>query len=380
MAVAVAPLDQLAQAPDFGDIAPVRDILDRIHAGERISDDEALRLYYEAPLHELGQAAMAVRFRHVPEPIVTYIVDRNINYTNVCVTYCKFCAFYRPPGHEEGYVLSREELGRKIDEAKALGATTILFQGGHHPDLRLAWYEETLRYIKAEHPIYLHAFSPSEIEHLAHLEDLPIRTVLERLIAAGLDSIPGGGAEILVDQVRDRIAPLKTRTDVWLEVMETAHQLGLKSTATMMYGHFESIADRIEHLRRLREVQDRTGGFTAFINWSFQPKYTAMQRVDPAWTYEYLRLTAVARCYLDNFPHLQSSWVTQGDKVGQLVLLFGADDMGGTMIEENVVSSAGTTYCMNEERCRALIRQAGFHPIKRNTPYEHLEPLPAGLD
>lgn len=356
----------------------VRDVVEKARAGERLADEEALLLFERATLPELGEGAHAVRLRLHPDPVCTYIVDRNINYTNTCITYCKFCAFYRPPGHPEEYTLSREILAQKIRETKALGGVQILLQGGHHPYLKLDWYEDLLRFMKS-FDIHVHGFSPPEIQHFATLNRMPVREVLVRLRAAGLDSIPGGGAEILVDRVRERISPLKIRSDAWLEVMEEAHALGMKTTCTMMYGHVETYADRVEHLRRLREQQDRAlargngGGYTAFICWSLQPDNTEMAGAPKTGGHEYLKTLAVARMYLDNIPNIQSSWVTQGEKVGQMALLFGANDMGSTMLEENVVSQAGATFRMTEAAIRRVIEDLGFVPRRRNMYYRILE-------
>lgn len=361
----------------------VGDILGRAREGGRISDEEALRLFEEGPLPELGEAAHAVRMRLHPDPVCTYIVDRNVNYTNACITYCKFCAFYRPPGHPEEYTLTKEAMGRKIRETQALGGVQILLQGGHHPYLKLDWYEDMLRHMKS-FGIHVHGFSPSEILHFAEINRLSLHDVLVRLRAAGLDSIPGGGAEILVDRVRREISPLKIDSDQWLSVMEEAHAIGMKTTATMMYGHVETAAERVEHLRRLREQQDRSiargngGGYTAFICWSLQPDNTEMAGTPKTGGHEYLKTLAVSRIYLDNFPNMQSSWVTQGDKVGQLALLHGANDMGSTMLEENVVSQAGATFRMTEATIRRVIEDLGFVPRRRNMFYELLDdPAPA---
>ena len=356
----------------------VRDIVEKSKAGERLTEEEALRLFEKGDLPVLGEGAHAVRIRHHPEEVCTYIVDRNINYTNTCITYCKFCAFYRPPGHPEEYTLTKEGMAQKIRETKALGGVQILLQGGHHPYLKIDWYEDMLRHIKS-FDIHVHEFSPSELQHLAQISKMPLHDVLVRLRDAGLDSIPGGGAEILVDRVRQEISPLKINSDQWLEVMEEAHKIGMKTTATMMYGHVEALAERVEHLRRLREQQDRAlerknnGGYTAFICWSLQPDNTEMAGIPKTGGYEYLRTLAISRMYLDNFPNLQSSWVTQGDKVGQLALLYGANDMGSTMLEENVVSQAGATFRMNEQAIRRVIEDLGFAPRRRNMVYDLLE-------
>ncbi len=358
--------------------ATVRAIVEKSKSGGRLTDADALALFEEASLPELGEGAHAARVRLHPEDICTYIVDRNINYTNTCITYCKFCAFYRPPGHPEEYTLTKEVMAQKIKETKALGGVQILLQGGHHPYLKLDWYEDLLRFMKS-FDIHVHGFSPSEIQHFATLNKLSVRDVLVKLRAAGLDSIPGGGGEILVDRVREEISPLKIKTDAWLEVMEEAHTIGMKTTATMMYGHVETYAERVEHLRRLREQQDRSlarkndGGYTAFICWSLQPDNTEMAGSKKTGGYEYLKTLAVSRMYLDNFPNLQSSWVTQGEKVGQMALLYGANDMGSTMLEENVVSQAGANFRMNEASIRRVIEDLGYRARRRNMYYELLE-------
>jgi len=352
--------------------------LDKARSGGRLDEAEALALFEEGTLLELGEAANAVRRRLHPAPDVTYIVDRNINYANACVTGCSFCAFHRPPGHPEEYILTREALAGKIRETKDAGGIQILLQGGNHPALRLEWYEDLLRFMKS-FDIHVHGFSPPEIRHFAALNGLPVREVLVRLRAAGLDSVPGGGAEILVDRVRRQISPRKATTGQWLEVMEEAHRLGMKTTATMVFGHVETPADRVEHLRRLREQQDRSlargngGGYTAFICWSMQTENTALAGMRPAGAHEYLRTLAVSRLFLDNFPNVQASWVTQGEKVAQLALLFGANDMGSTMLEENVVRQAGASFRMTEARIRAVIEDLGLRPRRRNQAYEILE-------
>src|SRR6266567_8340546 len=316
----------------------VSTIADNVRQGARIDAAEALELYREAPTHVLGHLADGIRARKHPEPIVTYIIDRNVNYTNVCVAKCNFCAFYRPVGSPEGYVLGFEELFRKIEETIAVGGGQLLLQGGHNPDLPLPWYEDLFRAVKARYPEFkLHALSPPEVIHIARLSQLPVAAVIDRLIAAGLDSIPGGGAEILVDRVRRLLHCYgKATADEWLDVMRHAHRAGLRTTATMMYGTVETDEERIEHLLRLRALQDETGGFTAFITWSYQPDHTELAGVE-ATGLEYLRTLAIARLVLDNFDNLQASWVTQGGKVGQLSLAYGANDMGSVMIEENVV-------------------------------------------
>jgi cyclic dehypoxanthinyl futalosine synthase len=348
-------------------------IVARAEAGGRLDAAAALRLYREAPTGVLGRLADAMRARRHPSRVVTYIIDRNVNYTNVCVARCNFCAFYRPVGHGDGYVLSFEEIYRKIDETIAVGGHQLLLQGGHNPDLPLAWYEDLFRAVKARYPDFkLHALSPSEVLHLSRLTRLTTREVIDRLIAAGLDSIPGGGAEILVDRVRKLLnCYSKSTADEWLRIMGEAHDAGLRTTATMMYGSVETDEERIEHLMRLRDLQDRTGGFTAFIAWSYQPEHTELG-LHEATGVDYLRTLALSRLVLDNFDNLQASWVTQGGKVGQLSLAFGANDMGSVMIEENVVRAAGASYCMDEVEIVRNIENAGFVPKRRNMHYEVL--------
>jgi len=348
-------------------------IVARADAGERVDAAEALRLYREAPTAVLGRLADAARARKHPERVVTYIIDRNVNYTNLCVARCNFCAFYRPVGHGDGYVLSFDEIFKKIDETIAVGGHQLLLQGGHNPDLPLAWYEDLFRAVKARYPDFkLHALSPSEVLHISRLSKLSTPEVIDRLIAAGLDSIPGGGAEILVDRVRKLLnCYSKSTADEWLRIMGEAHAAGLRTTATMMYGSVETDEERIEHLVRLRELQDRTGGFTAFIAWSYQPEHTELG-LHEATGVDYLRTLALARIVLDNFDNLQASWVTQGGKVGQLSLAFGANDMGSVMIEENVVRAAGASYCMDEVEIVRNIENAGFDAKRRNMHYELL--------
>lgn len=349
----------------------LKTLFDRLLAGGRLNRDEALALYDTADFHELGHFAHRMRLKKHPEPVVTYVVDRNINYSNVCVCGCRFCAFFRPPGHPEAYVLGKEELSGKIQETLDLGGTQILMQGGHHPDLPLAFYEDMLRFIKERYPIHIHAFSPPEIVFFSKLEGIDVDAVIGRLRAAGLDSIPGGGAEILVDEVRNQISPNKCSAAEWLDVMEKAHRQGLRTTATMMFGHEETREQRLEHLFALRDLQDRTGGFTAFIPWAFQPDHTAIR--GPAETaVSYLRLLAVSRLVLDNFDNVQASWVTMGPKVAQLSLFFGANDFGSTMIEENVVAAAGVHFRLSKEEIRRIITGAGFSPRQRNMAYEGL--------
>jgi cyclic dehypoxanthinyl futalosine synthase len=346
---------------------------DRIRSGGRLDAAEALELYMGAPTHLLGGLARDVRRRKHPGPTVTYIIDRNINYTNVCVARCNFCAFYRPVGSAEGYVLGLDEIFRKIDETIELGGGQLLMQGGHNPDLPLAWYEDVFRAIKARYPAFrLHALSPPEVVHLSRLSGLTTSEVIGRLVAAGLDSIPGGGAEILVDRVRKELNCYnKATSDEWIDVMRCAHRAGLRSTATMMFGSVETPAERIEHMLRLRALQDETHGFTAFISWSYQPEHTAL-RGQEATAIDYLRTLALSRLVLDNVDNIQASWVTQGGKVGQLSLSFGANDMGSVMIEENVVRAAGAVYCMDELEIVRNIEDAGFVPKRRNMHYDVL--------
>ncbi len=332
-------------------------------------DFEAAMELYAADLHTLGRLAHETRRQLHPEPIVTYVSDRNINYTNICQCGCLFCAYFRPPGHPDGYVISRAELHAKIEETLALGGTQILMQGGCHPELRLEWYEELLRDIRSSFPeLHIHAFSPTEIDHLARMEELDTAETLRRLREAGLHSMPGGGAEILVDEVRERVSPNKSSAGKWLEIMEEAHSMGLRTTATMMFGHAESAADRVRHLLALRDLQDRTGGFTAFIPWTFQPKNTALSS-RPFTAPEYLRLLALSRLVLDNIPNIQVSWVTMGPKVAQLALYFGGNDFGSTMIEENVVKAAGVSFRLSHEAIENIIRRAGFAPVQRRMDY-----------
>ena len=347
----------------------VRRVLD----GGRLAAAEALALYDGLPTHRLGQLADAARAARHPDGVVTYIIDRNVNYTNVCVARCNFCAFYREVGAGDGYVLGFDEIFAKIDETIAVGGVQLLLQGGHNPDLPLAWYEDLFRAVKARYPDFkLHALSPPEVIHLSRLSQLPPRAVIERLAAAGLDSMPGGGAEILVDRVRKRLRCYgKATAAEWIDVMRHAHEAGLRTTATMMYGTVERLDERIEHLLRLRELQDETGGFTAFITWSFQPSNTELGGAG-ATGVEYLRTLALARLVLDNFDNLQASWVTQGGKVGQLSLACGANDMGSVMIEENVVRAAGAAWCMDEVEIVRNIEDAGFVPKRRDMQYRVL--------
>ena len=351
----------------------VEQIAGKVRSGERVTAEEALVLYRQAPTPLLGHLADLVRARKHVDGVVTYIIDRNVNYTNICVARCNFCAFYRPVGSSEGYVLGFEELFRKIDETIAVGGVQLLLQGGHNPDLPLAWYEDLFRAVKDRYPAFkLHALSPPEVIHLSRLSQLPVPQVIGRLIAAGLDSIPGGGAEILVDRVRRLLhCDGKATADEWLDVMRYAHRAGLRTTATLMYGTVETDEERLEHLLRLRALQDETAGFTAFITWSYQPDHTELAGRE-ATGIDYLRTLALARIVLDNFDNLQASWVTQGGKVGQLSLAYGANDMGSVMIEENVVRAAGASYCMDEVEIVRNIEDAGFAAKRRSMHYEIL--------
>jgi cyclic dehypoxanthinyl futalosine synthase len=352
-------------------VSSIAPLLDKAVAGERLTPDEGLRLLESADLAALGRAADAVTRRLHPEPYRTYNIDRNVNYTNVCTAVCDFCAFYRKPKHEEGYVLDRQVLLQKVQETVDLGGDQILMQGGLHPEFKLEWYEELLHDIKARFPqVNVHGFSPPEIHHFTKVSRLPLRTVLARLKAAGLGSLPGGGAEILVDRVRAAITRGKVMTDDWLNVCRVWHELGGIGSATMMFGHVETLAERVEHLQRLRDLQDETGGFTAYICWTFQPEHTDLAHLPPAGSFEYLKTLAVSRLYLDNFANIQSSWVTQGLKIGELSLLFGANDMGSLMIEENVVAAAGTVHYLTLDQIKGAIREAGYIPRRRNVFYE----------
>jgi cyclic dehypoxanthinyl futalosine synthase len=341
----------------------------KVLGGGRLSREEGVALLRDGDLLELGMLADSVRRRLHPEGIVTYIIDRNINYTNVCTAQCAFCAFYRDLPSKEGYLLSKEQLAQKIEETLALGGNQILLQGGLHPDLGIEFYEELFRWMKSTYPIWIHGLSPAEIKHIDRVSNLTTEQTLRRLIAAGLDSIPGGGAEVLSDRVRQIIGIAKGSTADWIDVMETAHRLGLRTTATMMFGHVETLEERIDHLLHLRDLQDRTGGFTAFIAWTFQPTNTAMAG-DELTSFQYLRTLAVARVMLDNFPSVQASWVTQGGKIGQVSLRFGANDFGSLMIEENVVSAAGAHFRLTEAEIARNIQDAGFVPKRRTMHYE----------
>jgi cyclic dehypoxanthinyl futalosine synthase len=357
-------------------------ILQRAVEGVRLSAEDGVELLRNGGLLDLGQAADAVCKRLHPEPYRTYNIDRNINYTNVCAAVCDFCAFYRKVGHSEAYVLDREVLLDKIRETVELGGDQILMQGGLHPELPFDWYLDLLRDIKAHYPqVNVHGFSPPEIYFFAKKFKTSLKEVLGQLKEAGLGSLPGGGGEILVDRVRKEITRGKVLTDGWLDVHRAWHELGGISTATMMYGHVETLEERIEHMERVRQLQDETGGLTAFISWTFQPEHTDMANVPPVGAFEYLRTQAVSRLYLDNVPNIQSSWVTQGPKIGQLALYFGANDMGSLMIEENVVASAGTVYYLTLEQIKRAIRESGYIPRQRNVFYEYIdaEPTPADL-
>jgi cyclic dehypoxanthinyl futalosine synthase len=349
-------------------------VLAKALSGERIGDEEALTLLESKDLVAVGRAADELRARKTDPRRVTFVIDRNVNYTNVCYTDCDFCAFYRRPGDRaEGYLLPKSVIFKKIEETLAIGGTALLMQGGHHPDLGIDYYEDLFRSIKSRYKIHLHALSPSEVQHVARRSRLTIPETLSRLRDAGLDSLPGGGAEILVDRVRDEISPKKTTSAEWLGIMRTAHGLGMSTTATMMYGHVETLAERVEHMRRIRELQDETRGFRAFISWTFQSDGNRLADRVPReampTSFEYLLTQAVSRIYLDNVDHIQSSWVTQGMKVGQVALSFGADDMGSVMIEENVVSAAGTTHRASVDDFVRAIRALGKTPVQRDTLY-----------
>jgi len=358
--------------------ASLDELLQKVWDGKRISQADALRLYH-LPLEELGafadrrrQIAKAKDFNGRGNDIVTYIVDRNVNYTNVCNVYCKFCAFYRVEKDDDSYVITLAELDKKIEETIALGGTQMLMQGGHHPKLTKQWYLDLLSHVKNKFPGFnIHGFSPSEFIHFREVFNEPLETIIGDFVKAGLGSIPGGGGEILVDRVRQRIAPLKAMSDDWLEVMNVAHRLGLASSATMMFGHVETIEDRIEHLERLRAQQDKSKGFTAFIAWTFQAEHTKL-KAPTVGAHEYLRTQALARIYLDNFKNVQSSWVTQGLEIGQVALKYGANDLGSIMIEENVVSQAGTTFRMTVADMQRLIKDLGLEPHQRDNWYRLL--------
>jgi len=347
-------------------------IIEKRLAGERLTISDGIELLQNADLLSLGQAANLVRGQMHPQKVVTFVIDRNINYTNVCSCQCKFCAFYCKPGDPEGYILSRDVLHAKIEETIAVGGTQLLIQGGLHPDLNLEYFENLLRDIKAHYPIHVHSFSPPEIWDLANKSELTIEEVIFRLQNAGLDSIPGGGAEILDDRVRHLISPNKIGWQQWMDVMTSAHKLGMKTTATMMFGHVETFEERILHMVRVREAQDQTGGFTAFIPWSFAPTNTFLGG-EGSTGVEYLRTLAVARLMLDNVPNIQASWVTQGAKIAQVALSFGANDFGSTMLEENVVRAAGVQTRVPLQEIIRCIEDAGYQAVQRNTHYESLK-------
>ena len=356
--------------------AVAESLIDRVIEGERITPEEALDLY-RLPLEELGaladhrrKLARAEAFGGRGNEIVTYIIDRNVNYTNVCNVYCKFCAFYRTEKDADSYVITHEEMDAKLDELTEAGGIQVLMQGGHHPSLTIDWYLDLLSHMREKYPhVNIHGFSPPEFNHFSHVFNMPLEEVIRRFKDAGLGSIPGGGGEILVDRVRDRIAPLKCNSDQWLNVMEIAHGMGMNSSATMMFGHVETVEERIEHLGRLRRQQDETGGFTAFICWTFQAENTKL-RAEPVGSAEYLRMQALSRIFLDNFSNVQSSWVTQGPKIGQVALRYGANDFGSVMMEENVVSKAGANFRLQAQEIETLIRETGYEPHRRNNWYE----------
>jgi cyclic dehypoxanthinyl futalosine synthase len=354
-------------------MAEIDDVLARAADGGAISAEEALLLYTEAPFHPLAEAADAARRRVIGDNIVTYIIDRNINYTNVCVTACKFCAFYRAPKHEEGWAHPMEEVLRRCGEAVSLGATQVMLQGGHHPDFGVEYYEELFSSVKREYPeLAIHSIGPSEIAHMSKVSGVEIDESIRRIKAAGLDSIAGAGAEMLPARPRTALAPLKESGERWLEIMEAAHRQGLESTATMMMGTGETAAERIEHLRMIRDVQDRTGGFRSFIPWTYQPENNHLKGRTQATTLEYLRLLATARLFFHNVKHLQSSWLTTGKASGQLSMHLGVDDLGSIMLEENVISSAGARHQSRLSELIGLIRTADRIPAQRNTLYERM--------
>ena len=352
----------------------IQPILDRALAGERLTVEDCSNLLESDDFVRIGLAADEIRKHRHPEGIVTYIIDRNINYTNVCNVVCTFCAFYRRPGHEETYVRTLDEIYEKIDETIALGGTGVLMQGGLHPDFGIEWYEDLLRTLHARYPSFqLHCFSPPEIHNIHLISGLDYETIMARLKEAGLYSLPGGGGEILDDEVRKRVST-KCTTDEWLAVMRAVHRVGLRSTATMMFGIGDRVVHRVRHLQRVRDLQDETGGFTAFIPWTFQRENTALGRriKEEPTGIDYLKMLSVSRLFLDNIEHLQSSWLTQGLRLGQVALRFGADDMGSIMIEENVVSAAGAHNCADERELRYLIREAGFTPQQRDILYRRV--------
>lgn len=338
----------------------------------RLNQEEALSLFDE-DLLTLGRLANEVRKRLHPEGVVTFVIDRNINYTNICISRCKFCAFWRDEGSEEAYILPREAIYKKIEETLGLGGTSILIQGGLHPALKIEFFEDLFSSIKSRYPIHIHGLSPPEIYHIAKISGLTLEEAIQRLKEAGLGSIPGGGAEILSPKIRSALSPRKVNVDGWLEVMEVAHRLGLKTTATMMFGCIESAKEIIEHLDKVRSLQDRTKGFTAFIPWTFQPAHTELEHIEKATAIDYLKVLAISRIYLDNFPNIQASWVTQGAKIAQVALRFGANDFGSTMLEENVVAAAGASFRIGIDEIIRCIKNAGFIPAQRDTTYHVLK-------
>ncbi|MCX7015961.1 MAG: dehypoxanthine futalosine cyclase [Candidatus Sumerlaeota bacterium] len=356
-------------------------ILERAAGGGRISEEECLALFRCRDLLAIGRAAHQARLSRTDPGAVTYTCDRNTNYTNACITGCAFCAFSRKPGDPDAYVLGESEFRAKIRELYERGGSQLLLQGGLHPGLPLEWHEGLLRWLRAEWPhLHLHCYSPPEIAYMAREARIPVFETIRRLREAGLQSIPGGGAEILSDRVRRKVSPRKISADEWIDVMRQASRAGLRASATMMFGHVETLEERVEHLRRVRDLQDETGVFTAFIAWTFQPKNAAVKE-EFCGAYEYLRAAAIARLYLDNIPNHQASWVTQGPKIGQMSLFFGLNDLGSTMIEENVVREAGTAYRMDADELEAMAREAGFRPVKRNyyyEPYDHPADAPEG--
>jgi len=362
----------------------VDDILQRAVEGERLPGGEILYLFEEAELHAVGRAAHDLRLRKRPAGQVSYVVDRNINYSNVCYVDCTFCAFWRHKKDGDAYVLEQSAIHGKIDELMEIGGTQILLQGGHHPNLKLDWYLDMLSGIKERYPVHIHGFSPSEIEHFSKVFKMPTREILAEFQKAGLDSVPGGGAEILNDRVREKLAKTKVTAGRWIEIMEEAHSLGMRTSATMMFGHIETLPERVEHLLRVRESQDRTGGYTAFICWTYQPGFTPMAEAElpelseiPVSAHkgsiDYLKTLAISRLSLNNIDNFQSSWVTQGKKIGQLTLFYGANDLGSTMMEENVVSEAGVHFRLTRDEMDEMIRSAGFEPAQRDNAYNFLQ-------
>ncbi|MBE7446263.1 MAG: dehypoxanthine futalosine cyclase [Planctomycetia bacterium] len=355
----------------------IKDIIEKSSNNERLSSDDCIKLFSAKELTLLGMAADEICKKKHPENYRTYIIDRNINYTNICTSGCKFCAFYKTVEHSDGYIIPKDILFKKIEETLALGGRQILMQGGLHPSLKLDFYEDLLESVKTKYDVHLHAFSPPEIVHFSKLNGIPVHNVIQKLKAAGLDSIPGGGAEILVDRCRNLLSPNKCTAREWLDVMREAHNLGMRTTATMMFGHIETIEERVEHLQKIRGLQDETGGFTAFIAWTFQPKNTQLapslsskyKDIGHIGSYDYLKTVAIARLFLDNIPNIQASWVTQGSKIAQLSMKFGANDMGSTMIEENVVRAAGVSYQMDKEEIEALINDLGYEARQRDLYY-----------